>query len=209
MRISGLICRLHGVGCGWWTSTSLISLIILDIALKYPYSVLKRLARRTAISMSEVISILCKQERRCIVTIHSSLFSFLQDCFDHLVSQPCSFREPRLEVLLDLLELLAVSVKVAETHAGTPVLQRGQLIDFLFRTRERGERLTLAANVNSRSSARNVLSAMAVSIHSSNSSGLRKRYSVMPNHILNNYTHHISIPFPLVVGTLTGVEQII
>lgn len=42
--------------------------------------------------------------------------------------------------------------------------------------------LTLAAKVNSRSSERNVLSSMAVSIASSRSSGLRNRYSVTPSH---------------------------
>jgi hypothetical protein len=46
--------------------------------------------------------------------------------------------------------------------------------------------LTLAANVNSRSSDRKVLSSMAVLITSSSRSSLRKRYSVTPSQIRNN-----------------------
>lgn len=52
--------------------------------------------------------------------------------------------------------------------------------------------LTLAANVNSRSSRRKVLSLMAVSMTSSNSSVLRKRYSVIPSQRRKSCYHHIS-----------------
>jgi hypothetical protein len=43
------------------------------------------------------------------------------------------------------------------------------------------EELTRAANVNSRSSERNVWSSIAISSTSSRRLGLRKRYSVTPN----------------------------
>jgi len=49
------------------------------------------------------------------------------------------------------------------------------------------ESLTRAANVNSRSSDRNVLSSMAVSITSLSNSSLRNRYSVTPSHIRKSF----------------------
>lgn len=75
-------------------------------------------------------------------------------------------------------------------------------------------RFTRAANVNSKSSERNVLSLMATLMTSSSSWGFRKRYSVTPSQSRKSYqasvTRHVCFGRSWIEGgRLTGVEHII
>ena len=67
---------------------------------------------------------------------------------------------------------------------------------------------TLAANVNSRSSDRNVLSSIAVSITSLSSSSLWNRYSVTPSHMRKSFSGQHQSQWAMLRVRLTGVEQI-
>ena len=50
------------------------------------------------------------------------IFEILFNRLDHLVSYPCRLWKSRGKVVLDLLELLSVTVHVAETDTIAPVL---------------------------------------------------------------------------------------
>jgi hypothetical protein len=102
--------------------------------------------------------------------------------FDHLISDPSCFWKPRSKICLNLLKFLAVAVEVTKTHAITPILLSLDILDDM-----QSFRLTRAPNVNSRSSARKVVSSIATCIASSSRSGLRNRYSAIPSQRRNNY----------------------
>jgi len=140
-----------------------------------------------------------------------SLSQTLLNRLDHLIAHASSLGEARSKVRLYLLKLAAVAVHVAKGDAFGPVLFGGKGKLAKKRNTER-EGLTLAANVNSRSSRRKVLSSMAVSMTSSSSSGLRKRYSVMPSQRRKSCLSLNQLLYREKVGienALTGVEQII
>jgi hypothetical protein len=67
------------------------------------------------------------------------------------------------------------------------------------------EKLTRAANVNSRSSDRKVLSSMAVLRTSSSRAGFRNKYSVTPSHSRNSF-YTISRSFKEVIKPRSSSE---
>ena len=105
-----------------------------------------------------------------------------QNSSNHLGAHFNCFWKARFKVLLDSLKLFFVTFHIAQNHPLAPVLLHVSIAGMLY-TRLEVKSLTRAAKVNSKSSARNVLSSIAVSIASSKRSGLRKRYSAAPSHI--------------------------
>jgi hypothetical protein len=58
---------------------------------------------------------------QCNLLRTSAILSLLQNDLNHLISQLGRLWEPRFKVSLDLLKLLSVSIKVAQTDARAPV----------------------------------------------------------------------------------------
>lgn len=118
----------------------------------------------------------------------SSLLLFLcllQDRLDHLVANALRLRKSWSKVCLYLLKLLLVRLKRSEIDSFAPILL---FVSQVSKVDKVSCSLTLAANVNSRSSPLNKSSPIAVLIVSSSKAGVRKRYSVIPSHIRNSCT---------------------
>lgn len=112
------------------------------------------------------------------------------DFFDHLIAEPDRFGESWSKELRIVFEAITICLERTERNAFRPglwTLSQPNVLTALEIPMKRPERPTRAANVNSKSSDRKVLSSMAVLITSSRRASLRNRYSVTPSHIRKSW----------------------